>query len=201
MAASSTPSSIGIRTSRQRGSPARSCTAALMPRPDRAAAAAPARRRRGCRARCCPTCPITVGAASMELSTASSLASTTAAKSGSMRTPRHDGCRRQPVVATDLDPGRRRHEDLAAAVVGHRSGAGEPEADPPGQPRTPRSVHRRIGDDEPDTGTGGGLAVGCPRRARRPGRAGARPERRRRSAGHESRSSSSAGRRRCGRPR
>ena len=64
---------------------------------------------------------------------------------------------RRPVrrlVAVEPHPGAERHEDLAAAVVRHRPGAGQAEPDPPGQPRAGGAVDRGVGDDDPDARPG-----------------------------------------------
>ena len=108
-----------------------------------------------------PSRPVTVGACSRLLSTASSVASTTAAKNGSRARPRD---RRRPVgavAARRAQPGRRGEEDLAAAVVRGRAGPGQARARPAGPAAgRPRRVQRRVGQHDDDARAG----------RRRPGR-------------------------------
>ncbi len=101
-----------------------------------------------------PSRPTVVGAVNIEFRTASSAASTTAANSGSSARP-PSGARSGCLVAVQPHPGAERHEDLAAAVVRHRTGAGQAEPDPPGQPGARGAVDRCVGDDQPDARSGG----------------------------------------------
>ena len=82
------------------------------------------RRRAAGRGRCAPSRPLVSSAAQSALRTASSVASTVAAKSGSSSA---SGSRAR-AGRRRMRAGGEREEDLAAAVVGDRAGAREPEA-------------------------------------------------------------------------
>ena len=103
-----------------------------------------------------PSRPVVSTAAQRALSTASSVASTVAAKSGSRwpsgtvaRSTRSGGA----LVALGRR-GREREEDLAAAVMGDRARPGEAEPGPPGEPLELRGVQRRVGGDDRDAASG-----------------------------------------------
>ncbi len=116
-----------------------------------------------------PSRPTVVGDISSELSTDSSAASTTASnRSSSPRPPsRGPSSRTVPsrsVRAVVLDG----QEDLAAAVVGGRAGAGQAEPDPAGQPLAAGRVDRCVGDDDADAGAGRLRRAGRPPGSSRP---------------------------------
>ena len=122
MAASRTPSAIGMRD------------LALSARHDRCPAAVSLSRNGSRPSLVLPSRPTVVGAVSIELSTASSAASTTASNSASSPRPLTRGPARSRAVPVGPAGGGRGQEDLAAAVVRRRAGAGQAEPDPPGQP-------------------------------------------------------------------
>ena len=112
-----------------------------------------------------PATPTVVVAASRLLSTASSVASTAAAKYGSRSRPGDRRAGRRPGRAARADrspgPGRSRRSPWCAGAAG----AGQPEAGPAGQPLAAGRVQRPVGDDDARCTT---------RPARRPGASGGR---------------------------
>ena len=92
-----------------------------------------------------PSRPTTRSALHSALTTASSVASTVAAKSGSSS---------PSASAPRAAGGREGEEDLAAAVVGDRAGAREPEAGAARDALELRGVQRRVGGDDDDAAAG-----------------------------------------------
>ena len=89
--------------------------------------------------------------ASIELSTASSAASTTASNRSSSVAAGDDRLPSSQAPSRSVRrPVETREEDLAAAVVGDRAGAGQAETDPAGQPGAVGAVDRRVGDHDAD---------------------------------------------------
>ena len=104
-----------------------------------------------------PDRPVTVGAISSELSTASSLASTTASKKGPRSAPVMTGRRAARGLPGPPAFRWRRPGNLSAAMVGDRARPGQAQADAAGQPLAGRVIERGVGQHDADAGSLAGL--------------------------------------------